>query len=94
MHLGRFPDSVEFQSWRVNLKTEVCAQSALLHITVHWIKEVEIAGRTDFTDCGMLDAMIASALTQVLTHVHFRKKEVSLTKTTESYEEGRLLTYI
>ena len=62
MHLGRFPDSLEFQSWNVNFKTEVCAKP------MHWIKEIEIAksvddlvtsrsitGRTDFPDCDMLD---------------------------------------
>ena len=24
LHLGKFPDSWEFQSWKVNFKTEVC----------------------------------------------------------------------
>ena len=42
MHLGKFPDSLEFQSWKVNFKTEVCAKSALPHNTMHWIKEVDI----------------------------------------------------
>ena len=28
MHLGKFPDSMEFQSWKVNFKTEVCSKSA------------------------------------------------------------------
>ena len=55
---------------------------------MHWIKEVEIAKsidelltsrsimeRTDFSDCDMLDAMIASALTKLLEkHVHFRRR--------------------
>ena len=54
---------------------------------MHWIKEVEIAkssddlmtsqsitGRTDFPDCDVLDAMIASALNRLLDkHVRFRK---------------------
>ena len=58
------------------------------HLTVHWIKEVEIAkllddlmaslsitGRNDFTDYDVLDAMIASALTRLLDkHIHFRKR--------------------
>ena len=74
MHLEKFFDSVEFQSWKVNFKTEVCSKSAYLHLTMHWTKEVEkaksmdelvtsrsITGRRDFTDCDMLDAMIASA---------------------------------
>ena len=54
---------------------------------MHWIKEVEIAesidylmtsqsvaGRGDFPDNDMLDAMIGSALNKLLTHVHIRKK--------------------
>ena len=47
MRLGKFPDSLEYQSWKVNLKTEVCANSAFSHITMHWIKEVEIAKSID-----------------------------------------------
>ena len=88
MHLGRFPDSMEFKSWKVNFKTEECSKSADPHLTMHWIKVVEIAmsmgelvtsrsiaRRTDFPDYGMLDAMIATALKKLLnTHVHFRKR--------------------
>ena len=87
MHLGNVPDSTEFQSWKVNFKTGVCAKPANPHLTVHWIKEVEIAesidqlmtsrsivARNDFPDYDMLDAMIASALKKLLnTHIHFRK---------------------
>ena len=67
-HLGKFPDSMEFQSYKVNFKTEVCPKSADPQLTMQWIKEVEIAksigdlltsrsitGRTDFPDCDMLD---------------------------------------
>ena len=70
LHLGKFPDSTEFHSWKVNFKTEVCSNSAEPHLTMHWIKEVEIAksigalvtsrsivGRNDFLDHDMLDAM-------------------------------------
>ena len=75
MHLGTFPDSMEFQSWKVNFETEVCSKSADLHLTMHWVKEVQTAKsinelvtsrsimeRTDFPDYDMLDAMIASGL--------------------------------
>ena len=87
MHLGKFLDSMELQCWKVNFKTEVRAKSTFLHITMHWIEEVEMAesiddlltsrsikGRKDFSDYDMLDAMIASALKKLLTHVHFRKR--------------------
>ena len=88
MHRGKVPDSMEFQSWKVNFKTEICSKSADPHFTMHWIKEVEMAksidelmtsrsisGRTDFPDDEMLDVMIASALKKLLnTHIHFRKR--------------------
>ena len=80
---------LEFQSWKVNFETEVHAKSAFLHLTMHWIKEVQIAkstddlmtslsitGRIDFPDCDMLDAMIAPALKTLLSHVHFRKRAI------------------
>ena len=87
-HLEKFPDSMEFQSWKVNFKTEVCSNTAYSHRTMHWIKEVETAKsidelmtsrstvvRNDFPDYDMLDAMIASALKRLLDkHIHFRKR--------------------
>ena len=42
-NLGKFPDSVEFQSWTINFRTEVCIRTADPQVTVLWIKEVEIA---------------------------------------------------
>ena len=90
LRLGKFPDPLEFQSWKVNFKTEVCANSVFPQITVHWIKEIEMAksidelmtsrsitGRTNFPDYDMLDAKIASALEKLLAHVHFREEQVS-----------------
>ena len=88
MHLGTFLDSLEFQIWTVDFKTEVCAKSAFLHITVHRIKEVEtaksigclmtsrsITGRRDFPDYEMPGAIIASAFKKPLINcVHFRKR--------------------
>ena len=38
--LGKFPDSMEFQSWKVNFKTEVCSESADPHFTMQWTKEI------------------------------------------------------
>ena len=79
---------MEFRSWQVNFKTEVCLSTADPQITKHWIKEVEIAKligelvtsrsivmRTDFPDFDMLDAMIASALKKLFnTQIHFRRR--------------------
>ena len=88
LHLGKFTTCTEFQSWKVNLKTEVCSKTADPHVTMHWVKEVEIAksiddlmtsrsivGRTEFTDYDLLDAMNASALKKLLDrHVYFRRR--------------------
>ena len=89
LHLGKFPDSMEVQSWRVNFKTEVCSKSADPHLTMHWITEVETAKsieknlwhrdrflvRNDFPYYDMLDATIASALKRLLnTQIHFRER--------------------
>ena len=69
-------------------KTKVCSKTADPHLTMQWIKEVEIAKSigelvtsrsivegSDFPDYDMLDAMIASALKKLLDqHVHFRRR--------------------
>ena len=34
LHLAKFPDSMEFESWKVNFKTEVCAKTANPQITM------------------------------------------------------------
>ena len=76
---------MEFRSWKLNFKTEVCSTSADPQLTVHLIKEVEIAkstdelmtsqsitGRIEFPDYDMLDEMIASALKKLLINCeHF-----------------------
>ena len=43
MHLGKFPDSKEYQSWKVNFKTEVCSKTADPRLAMQWIKEIEMA---------------------------------------------------
>ena len=79
---------MEFHCWKVNFKTEVCSKSADPHVTMHWIKEVDMAksidelvtsrslvGGNGFTDYDMLDAVIASALKRLLDkHIHFRRR--------------------
>ena len=47
MHLGKFPDSMEFQSWKVIFKTEVCSKTSDYQLTMQWIKEVETAESID-----------------------------------------------
>ena len=85
MHLVKFPDSMEFQSWKVNFKTEVCSKTADPHLTSKKLRlpklidelmtSRSIMGRNGFPGCDMLDAMIASALSGLLDkHVRFRKR--------------------
>ena len=77
-----------FQSWKINICTEVCLRTADPQVTMFWIKEVEIAksidelvssrsitGQLDFPDIDMLDAMIAAALKKLLnTQSNFPKR--------------------
>ena len=78
-NLGIFLNSMEFQSWKINFRTEVCLRTADPQVTMLWIKEVEIAksidelvtsrsitGQPNFPDFDMVDAMIASALKKLL----------------------------
>ena len=46
-NLGHLCDSMEFQSWKVNFRTEICQQTADPLITMLSIKEVEIAKSVD-----------------------------------------------
>ena len=39
LHLVKFLDSMEFQSWKVNFKTEACSKTADPHLAMHWIKK-------------------------------------------------------
>ena len=79
---------MEFQSWKINFRTEVCLRTGDPQITMIWIKEVEIAksidelvtsrfiaGQHNFPDFDMLDAMISSALKKLLnTKSNFQKR--------------------
>ena len=47
MHLGRFPDHTEFQSWIVNFRTEVCSKAKNPTLALQWIKEIEAAKSLD-----------------------------------------------
>ena len=47
VHLGIFPDHTEFQSWIVNLRTEVCSKAKKPTLALQWIKEIEAAKSLD-----------------------------------------------
>ena len=78
-NLGKFLDTMEFQSWKLNFRTEVSMRTADLQVTMQWIKEIEVAnqltnsvasrsvtGQTKIHDFDMLDAMISSALRKLI----------------------------
>ena len=87
MHLGKFPDHTEFQSWIANFRTDVCSKSKNPMLALQWIKEIEVAKSLDdlitlnsitgkrFPDYEELDLMMAAALTRCyVQQTHFRKK--------------------
>ena len=47
MHLGKFPDHTEFQSWIANFRTEVCSKAKNPTRALQWIKEIETAKSLD-----------------------------------------------
>ena len=87
MHLGKFPDHTEFQSWIVNFRTEACLKAKNSTLALQWIKEIEeakslddlidpksITGK-DFPNYEELDLMMAAAVKRCYDEqTHFRKK--------------------
>ena len=87
LHLGKFSDHTEFQSWIVNFRTEGCSKAKNPTRALQWIKEVEAAKSLDdlitpksimgqdFPDYEELDLMMASALKRSYDkQTHFRMK--------------------
>ena len=54
VHLGKFPDPVEFQICKVKFKTEVYSKSADPQLTMHRIKDIGMAKSIDY---DVLDAV-------------------------------------
>ena len=46
-NLGKFLASMEFQSWNLNFRTEVCMRTADPQVTMLWIKKVDVAKSID-----------------------------------------------
>ena len=87
MHLEKFTDHTEFQSWIVNFRTEVRSKAKNPTRALQWIKEIEAARSLDdlitpksktgqdFHDYEELDLMMASVLKRCYDEqTHFRKK--------------------
>ena len=103
MHLGKIPDSTELQGWKVNFQAETCASSQFPHSTMHWFTVVDmtkstddimtsrsITGRTDFSDCDLLDAKIALCLEKAHHEYALVPKSFELKTRHDSHEEGKL----
>ena len=101
MNFGKFPDSMEFHSWQVNVKTEVCTRTADPQTTIPWIMEVEevksidelktsrsIEGK-EFLGFGVLDAAIASALKKLLnTQTESRRRANNEEQRAQNYDRS------
>ena len=87
MHLGRFLDHTEFQSWIVNFRSEVCSKVKNPTRALQWIKDgaakslddlispTSTMGK-DFPDNEELDLMMTSALKRCYDkQTHFRKED-------------------
>ena len=110
MHLGKFTDHTEFQSWIVNSRTEVCSQEKNPTRAVQWVKEIEAAKSLDvlitpksitgkdFTDHEELDLMMASALKRCYDkQTHFRKRisvEEQRAQKNNRFLRGRQIAYL
>ena len=110
--LEKCRDSMELQSWKLNFSTEVFfLRTAEPQVTVLWIKEVEVAksidelvtsrsitGQHNFHDFDMLDAMIASALKNLLnTQSNFRKRasvEERRDQHSDQFLRGRQIAFL
>ena len=108
-NLGKFPDSMEFQSWKLHFRTEVCTQTADPQVTMLWIKEVDVAKSIDklvtsrsrqhnLPEFDLLDAMIASALKKLInTQSTFRKRvsvEEQRAQKDDRFSRGRQIVYM
>ena len=111
MHLGKLQRLWNFKAGRSTSKQKHVQKTADLHLAMQWIKEVEtaksidelmtsrsIAGRTDFPDYDMLDAMVASAVKKLLDkHVHFRRSASVGEQRAQKYDRflrGRQIAYL
>ena len=47
MHLGKFPELTEFESWNVSFQIEVCSKAKNPMLALQWIKEIEVAKSLD-----------------------------------------------
>ena len=110
IHLGKFPDHTDVQSWRVSFRMKVCSKAKNHRLALQWIKEIEtaksnddlitpksITGR-DFPDYDELVLKIAAALKNCFDrHTHFRKKasvEEQRSQNNDRFLRGRQIAFV
>ena len=109
VHLEKFPDHTEVQSWIVNFRTEVCSKAKNPTHALQWIKEIE-AGKSlddfitqksitgkDFPDYEELDLMMASATRRHDKQTHFRNEiniEEQRTHKDNRFLRGRQIAHL
>ena len=102
--------SSEFQSWRVNFRTDVCSKAKNPCLAMIWIKEIETAKTiddlitpksitgTDFPDNDELDMMMTAALKKCYDRqTHFRKKisvEEQRAQKNDRFLRGRQIAFV
>ena len=92
-NLGKFPHAMEFQSWKLNFRTEVCMRTAESQVTMLWIKE--------FVSYSIDELVTSRSITgqhnPLATRSQSSEKELvsksnELKTPTDSYEEDKLRT--
>ena len=106
LHLAKFLDPLEFQSWKINFRTKVCIRTAHPQVRMLWIKQVEIdksidqlvTSRSITGQPKFPDSMIASALKNLLnTQSNFRKKvsvEEQRAQNSDQFLRGRQIAFM
>ena len=101
MHLQKFPDQTEFQSWILHFRAEVCAKAKNPALALQWIKEIEATSslkdvinpksitEKDFLDFEELDLMMAAELKWCYDIVYLIY-EITERKTRECFQRKTL----
>ena len=93
-NLGKHPHAMEFQSWKLNFRTEVCMRTAESQVTMLWIKEVEVTKSIDelVTSRSITGQHNFLATRSQSSERELVSKSNELNIPTDSYEEDKLRT--
>ena len=109
LHFDKFPTPATFACWKIRFKTEVCTCSQFPTEAMHWIKEVETVDSVDdlrssssiratsMPNFEVLDAMIASALNEIIHNSHAKRRiglEEQKAQKQDRFLRGRQIAYL